>query len=97
MVLKRVGVLSCGKISGVIYAAFGLLAGLLLTVISFLGAAIGTMANESQGAVIMLFGVGAVIILPIMYGMLGFIGGLVAAALYNLVAGFLGGLEVELE
>jgi hypothetical protein len=44
-----------------------------------------------------LFGVGSIIFLPIFYGILGFIGGLITAWTYNLVARFAGGLEIELE
>ena len=44
----------------------------------------------------MLFGAGAVVILPIVYGCIGFVGGLIMAPLYNLVAKVVGGIEVEL-
>jgi hypothetical protein len=44
-----------------------------------------------------LFGVGAVIALPIIYGLIGFLSGLLMAGLYNLVTGLIGGLEIELE
>lgn len=45
----------------------------------------------------LLFGVGSVIFLPIFYGVLGFVFGLLTALLYNLVARFVGGIEVEVE
>ena len=32
-----------------------------------------------------------------MYGVIGVIGGAIGAALYNLVAGWIGGIEVEME
>ena len=44
-----------------------------------------------------LFGVGAVVAFPIFYGCLGFVGLLFAAWLYNLVAGVVGGVEVEIQ
>jgi hypothetical protein len=34
--------------------------------------------------------------LPIIYGVFGFISGLIVGALYNLIAGWTGGIEVEL-
>jgi hypothetical protein len=40
-------------------------------------------------------GVGAVIFLPVCYGLLGAIGGALTAAMYNVVAGMVGGLSVE--
>jgi len=96
MVLNRVGVFSCAKVSGILYAAFGLLAGLIFTFFAMLGAAIGIASDSGPGALFgLFFGVGAVIILPIFYGILGFIGGAIVAALYNVAAGVIGGVEVE--
>jgi hypothetical protein len=42
-----------------------------------------------------LFGVGAIILLPICYGILGFIGTLIMAWLFNIAAGIVGGVEVD--
>ena len=42
-----------------------------------------------------MFGVGAVIFLPIFYGVMGFIGGLIGALIYNVVAGMIGGVELD--
>jgi hypothetical protein len=41
--------------------------------------------------------VGAVIFLPIFYGIIGFVGGLISALLYNLIARLVGGIELEVE
>ena len=43
------------------------------------------------------FGVGSIILFPIAYGIMGFIGGLITAVLYNILAGFVGGIEMELQ
>jgi hypothetical protein len=42
-------------------------------------------------------GIMAVVVMPIMYGIIGFIGGIIMAAIYNLVAGVVGGLEFDFE
>lgn len=42
------------------------------------------------------FGIAALIVAPIMYFVVGFIGGVISAALYNLVAGWTGGVEITL-
>jgi hypothetical protein len=89
-VVKKVGVLSLAKTLGSIYAVLGLIFGAFMSLFSMLGAA---MAQSGMGV---LFGVGAIVLLPIFYGLAGFIGGAIVAFVYNFVAGFVGGLEIEL-
>jgi hypothetical protein len=43
----------------------------------------------------MLFGAGSIIILPICYGIIGFIGALLSAFIYNIAAKVTGGVEVD--
>jgi hypothetical protein len=98
MVLKSVGVMSCAKIGGTLYGLMGILLGGIFALISTLGLALGQ--NSSSGAPAWLgafFGVGSIILFPIVYGIMGFIGGLITAVLYNLLAGFVGGIEMELQ
>jgi len=98
MVLKSVGVMSCGKIGGTLYGLMGILLGGIFALISTLGLALGQ--SSSSGAPAWLgafFGVGSIILFPIIYGIMGFIGGLITAVLYNVLAGFVGGIEMELQ
>jgi hypothetical protein len=44
-----------------------------------------------------MVGIGAIIIFPILYGCIGFVATLVAAWLYNVVAGLVGGIEMEIQ
>ena len=98
MVLRKVGVLSCGKVLGLLYAVLGVLIGAVVSVVSIVGAAIGSAGGESPGAFLgVLFGVAAIVAMPLLYGGMGFIVGLISSALYNVVADFVGGLEVELQ
>jgi hypothetical protein len=98
MILRRVGVMSCGKVGGVLYCLLGLVFGAVLALFSLLGAGVAATQPDQSGALFgALFGVGAVIFLPLFYGALGFIGGIIMAALYNLVAGWVGGVELQLE
>jgi hypothetical protein len=99
MILKRVGVLSAAKIAGALYASMGLIIGCIIAVISALGAgfAAATQTSGAPGWMTALFGVGAVILLPILYGILGLVGGAIGAALYNLFSGLVGGLELEMQ
>ena len=97
MIVRRVKPLSLGKILGAMYVTFGLIAGLIISAVSVLGFAIGSVAAPDQlgNMAGLLFGVGAVVFIPLVYGTLGFIGGLIAALVYNLIAGVVGGLEIE--
>ena len=97
MVLRRVGVWSAARMSCALYATIGLIAGVIFALVSMLGL-LGAAPGDSDmpaffGAI---FGVGAIVILPIMYGVIGIISGAIGAAIYNLVAGIAGGLELEL-
>jgi len=95
MVLKSIGVFSMAKMLGALYATIGFLIGLLFALLSVVGA--GIADSGSEGLLALVFGVGAVIILPVFYGVLGFIGGALLSALYNLIAGMAGGIELNLE
>ena len=44
-----------------------------------------------------MFGTGAILMMPIFYGCMGFVGGAIAAVVYNALAGMMGGLELKLE
>jgi len=96
MVLKSIGVFSMAKMLATLYAVIGFLIGLIFALLSMVGA--GLASSDGGGAFFgLIFGVGAVIILPILYGFFGFIGGALMSALYNLIAGMAGGIELELE
>jgi hypothetical protein len=93
--LKRIGPLKTGIVLGLLYA----LIGLLLVPFFMIGGAAASAAARETGADFpmgFLFGVGA-LFLPIMYGVIGFVTGVISAAIYNLVAKWTGGLELTLE
>ncbi len=100
MIIKRVGVLKAATIQACVMGLFGLVAGVFVLLFGTLaGSLIGAAANNGGGGagLGMIGGIGAVIFLPIMYGVFGFIAGAIGAAIYNLVAGWVGGLEIEVE
>jgi hypothetical protein len=95
VVVRRIGVVSVGKIYGAISAAIGLLIGLFFALASMVGAGLsGEDGSTIFGA---LFGVGAIVFFPVLYGAMGFLGGLLGAALYNVFAGMVGGVSIQLE
>ena len=93
MKLKRVGVFSSGLFMGAGGAAMGGLGGVLLFLASLAGIGAGAQnVNAGQAAI----GAGVmVLLLPIIYGIFGFIAGAFYAFIYNLIAGMTGGLEME--
>jgi hypothetical protein len=96
MVLKSIGVFSMAKMMGTLYAVVGFILGSIFALLSIVGA--GFASQEAGGAFWgLIFGVGGVIILPIFYGVFGFIGGALMSALYNFIAAMAGGVELDLE
>ena len=99
MVLKSVGVMSCGKIGGTLYGLMGVFLGGIFALVATLGLALGQGSSSGAAPAWLgaFFGVGSIILFPIIYGIMGFVGGLITAVLYNLLAGFVGGIEMELQ
>ena len=97
MIIRRVSPMSCAKVAGVLYALMGLIFGAGFSLFfMLLGSAMDT--SEVPGPLAgMLFGAGAVVVLPIMYGIMGFVTTALAAVLYNLVAGLVGGIEFDVD
>jgi hypothetical protein len=97
--VKRVGPGSAFKIGLVLYGILGLCAGILMALFSMVAGSLTSMAGADTPAAKMMgfgMGFGAIIIFPIVYGVMGGIFAALGAILYNLVAGILGGLEVEI-
>ena len=93
MVISRVAPLSLAKIALVLHALMGLVFGAFVSLASLAGA---FWAPGGEGTFMgALFGVSAVIVLPIFYGCMGFVVSLVTAWLYNLVSGMVGGVEID--
>jgi len=96
MIVRREGPLSVAKIAGMLYALIGLIAGACISLFAVVGgAALGS--KDLPGGMSALFGVAAIVVLPIFYGGLGFIASLISAALYNLIASWVGGIELDLQ
>jgi hypothetical protein len=95
MIIKRVGPVSCAKIAGTLYAIIGIVVGGIFSLFAMIG---GFASNAPDipglGGIV---GIAAIIIIPIMYGGVGFVGTLIAAWLYNVIAELVGGIEMEVQ
>jgi hypothetical protein len=84
--ITRFSIGQSAKFLGVLYLLFGLLFVPFFLLFSM-------FAPEGEGG----FGALFAIAMPLMYAVFGVIGGAIGAALYNVVAGWVGGIEVELD
>jgi len=91
--IRKFRVLSVAKVAGVVYAAMGI----LLIPLAFIFIAASLTQTGSAGVGGVMGGVLLAIVLPVGYGAMGFIGGGIAAWLYNKVADRVGGVEVLME
>ena len=76
---------STARILGYIYAAFGVLGGLILI--------ISALAEGSFGGIIILLA----LLAPLFCGLMGWVAGLITALVYNYAAGRVGGIKGTIE
>jgi hypothetical protein len=97
--VKRVGPGSAFKIGLVTYGIIGLLAGIVMALFSMVAGSVASLGNSAvpgARAFGLGMGFGAIIVFPIFYGLLGGVFAALGAVIYNLVAGWVGGLEVDI-
>ena len=92
-IVKSMGVMSVAKISGLLYGCMGLIFAPFFLLIGLIGSLAGADKTPFAG----IFGVVFAMLMPVIYGVLGFIMGAIGALLYNLFARWVGGFELELE
>lgn len=97
MIIKRVQPMSLAKIMGVVYAVLGFFFGILCSVVGLASSTFLPGPQQSFQSWSLFFGVGAIVFLPILYGLLGFLGGLFSAAIYNALAKWIGGVVIDVE
>jgi hypothetical protein len=89
--LSYVDPLRTGLVFGILYGVMGLIFAPFFIVMMLVGAFAGKQ-NAVPGIVLGLFGM---IFMPVAYGVLGAIFGIIGALVYNLIAKFTGGLKFE--
>jgi hypothetical protein len=87
------------KVLAAVQASLGLLIGACLSAVGLLAGLVGSSGENPgvPGWIGPMVGVGAVVTLPIIYGIIGFLSGLIGGALYNFFAGMVGGIVVEFD
>jgi|SRR5208337_3754890 len=93
-IVRSVGVMSVAKIMGMVYGCLG-----LIFIPFFLIAGLaGSFASQDKSAFPFAGAIGIAfsIFAPLVYGGMGFVFGAISALIYNLVAKWVGGFELEL-
>ena len=91
--LKRVTPLSAGKVLALLYGAMGI----MFVPLFLLMPALTANLLPQQRGIFALIGTGMAIAMPVFYAVMGFLFGVIGAAIYNLVAKMVGGIEVDVE
>jgi len=92
-IVKRIGLFSSLKVGVVVYGLIGLIAGVFCSVIAFAVPSAHRTHVPWVSPSVSLF---AVILCPVLYGIIGGIVTVLSAFIYNLASGWVGGLEVEI-
>lgn len=91
--IKSFGVLQTAKVAAILYFLGAAIVCIPMSVITFLGGLLGSQQSVMGGligGIMMLFA-------PLLYGAISFVFIAIGCWVYNLVAGFAGGIEIELE
>lgn len=91
--IKSIAPLQLGKMLAILYGVMGL----LFVPIFLLASLVGTQMPAQQRVGMMAFGAGFALAMPFLYAGMGFVCGALGALIYNLVAKWIGGIEVEVE
>lgn len=91
--VKRIGPGSAFKVGVIVYGILGFIIGIPFAFISMIAGSLATARSGFPGAGLGFF---SIILFPIFYAVLGGVFGALTAVVYNLAAGWVGGLEVEI-
>lgn len=91
--IRRIAPLQLGKMLAILYGILGLIFIPFFVIMS----AVATQVPAPQRVGMMAFGVGFALAAPVMYAAMGFVIGALGALIYNVVATWIGGIEVEVE
>jgi hypothetical protein len=91
--IKSIAPLQLGKMMGIGYGLMGLLFCPVFLIMSL----VASHVPNQQHVGIMAFGTGFALLMPVFYGVMGFVLGVISAFVYNVIAKWIGGIEVEVE
>jgi hypothetical protein len=96
MIVTRVSPWSVAKIAALLYGIIGLVIGAIMSLAAVaFGSALAAQRNDAWIGTI--FGVSAIVVLPILYGIGGGIMAAFSAFIYNIAARVVGGVHIQVE
>lgn len=93
LTFNRIDPVSAGKVFGGLHLVYGLFIGFIY---AMMGLAMAAGGGNNAGMNLVIAGA-ALMTLPLIVGILGFLAGMLLALFYNVAAGYIGGLVVEVE
>ena len=87
MIIRKVGVRSLANMVAAVYVVIGFIAGAILSLVAVTGGHLGDNAAFPL----------AIFWTPLLYGVLGYVGGALTGWVYNRAAAYAGGIEIEVE
>ena len=101
--IRKIDVWSTAKMFALLYGALGLIFGLIFGCFAAITLLAGTSASAAAGldaGIGGLFGTGIgllyAVCMPFLYAVMGFIFGAIITVIYNLIAGWTGGIQMDL-
>ncbi|MEP2775093.1 MAG: hypothetical protein ABJQ29_08490 [Luteolibacter sp.] len=93
--ILSVSVVQAGIVLGGLYALISVIISVFLVIFGLIALAAGSGSGDAAAAMGGVVGIMVIaVIIPFIYGAMGFVGGVVVAAIYNLIAKMTGGIEV---
>lgn len=95
--IKKINAISLAKILGLSLALLGFIIGLVVGFVMFV---IGSVFGATSGITTLLapgLGIIGFLIIPFLYGAIGFLLGGLSALIYNILASWVGGIKIEIE
>jgi hypothetical protein len=100
--IRKFGILSVAKMYSLVMLVISLIIAIPYGLFIIIFSLIGGMGAGRQGGLMIggggiVMGIVFMIAIPIMYAVIGFVFGAIGALVYNLFAGIVGGVEIEVE
>jgi uncharacterized membrane protein (DUF485 family) len=95
--IKSITPMQAAKVLAALHGAMALIFVPFFLLFALSASFLPKAANAPPAGAMIGIGIGLAILMPVFYAVSGFIMGLLGAVIYNLIAGWVGGIEFEVE